>query len=190
LTPSMKPLHLDLGPVLESIPGATKRRVVLAIVLHRRWAASSGSSLIIHRCKLAVMGRRKPLHDELVQAIRELVADANLAAATRWSDDMDQYYVEKTGESPMNREVARFAASEQEARALADELLELGPEAAEAVAKGLRMRGRFRNLLIPFAEKYRTVVVIRDALELVAKRQSDGLAAYARKLLAEEKRSP
>lgn len=132
------------------------------------------------------MGRRKPLHDELVQAIRELVADANLAAATRWSDDMDQYYVEKTGESPMNREVARFAASEQQARALADELLELGPDAAEAVAKGLRMQGRWREKLLTYATAHRTVTEIRAALELVAGRKLDPLAPKAARILSED----
>ncbi len=109
-----------------------------SLIVHSPSGVSEPSSLESSsrsgRCRLASMGRRRPLYDELVQAIRERVADANLAAATRWSDDMDQYYVEKTGESPMNREVTRFAASEQDARALADELLELGPEAPHAGA--------------------------------------------------------
>jgi hypothetical protein len=36
------------------------------------------------------MPRRKPKHDDLVREIRTLVAEANIAASWRYSDDMDQ----------------------------------------------------------------------------------------------------
>ena len=77
-----------------------------------------------------------------------------------------------------------MAERTRRAEALARRLLEIGADAAEAVAKGLRTRGRWRQLLLPFARAHRYLVPIRAALVLVAKRSSDGLAEQAAEMAA------
>jgi hypothetical protein len=132
------------------------------------------------------MSRRRALpHDDLVREIKTLVAQANIAASTRWSDDMDMYYVKVADFSPMTQTVDRYAASMKEAKALAATLLEIGPDAAAAVAKGLRMRGGFRDLLVPFVRQHRGLAVIHETLVLVAARREDPFAAEARRILEE-----
>ena len=125
-------------------------------------------------------------HDEVVIEVKELVAEANRAAAMRWDDDMDQYYVEKTGDSPMQRTVDRYGQAMSKAGAAAERLLALGSDAVDAVAKGLRQQGRFRELLIPYAEAHREHAVMRDTLQLLARRKVDPLASVARRILGED----
>jgi hypothetical protein len=48
-------------------------------------------------------------HDEMVQEIRCLVRSADALAGQWRSDDMDQYRVEKSGDSPMTRAGERQA---------------------------------------------------------------------------------
>jgi hypothetical protein len=127
--------------------------------------------------------RRKLPHEDLAFEIKRLVAEANLAASERWDDDMDQYYVGKAGFSPMQRAVDRYAGHMREAEALARKVLDLGPTAAEAVAKGLRTRGRWRELLLPYAEAHRDDPAVRGSLELLARREVDPLASKAAGLL-------
>ncbi len=129
--------------------------------------------------------RRALPHDDLVREIRQRVAEANVAASWRYSDDMDQYAVGHGGSSPMTRAVDTHAARMREAESLAARLLEVGADAAEAVAKGLRTQGRWRELLLPYARAHRALRVIRDALELVARRKVDPLAETTASVLAE-----
>jgi hypothetical protein len=136
------------------------------------------------------MTRRKPKHDDLVREIRECVANANLVAAVRWDDDMDQYYTAKTGSSPMLTSLDRYAAHMRAARERAARLLDLGPEAADAVAKGLRTQGYWRELLLPYAEKHVDLSCIRDTLELVARREIDPLTSTAAAVLHRDEPPP
>lgn len=130
--------------------------------------------------------KRKFPHEDVVFEIKRLIANANDAASIRWDDDMDQYYVEKAGYSPMGRRLDTIADYEKKAKSLAATLTDLGEEAADAVAKGIRMRGRFRELLLPYAEHHRDLPVVRETLKLVARRKVDPLALVSARILAGE----
>ena len=121
--------------------------------------------------------KRKPYpHEELVQTIRKEITSQIYSFI---SDDMDMYYVEKAGYSPMERQGEHNTEKCNAARAAAEQLLQVGESAAQAVALGLRMQGRWRLELLPYAEKFRKVPTIREALLLVAKRKRDPLTAQA-----------
>ena len=123
------------------------------------------------------MSKRKPYpHEELVQEIRKQITSQ---IYSQISDDSDQWHVGKFGYSPMERQVDYNAEKRDAAKKVAEQLLDIGEPAAEAVALGLRMQGRWRLELLPYAKKYRKVPVIREALELVAKRQRDPVASSA-----------
>ena len=123
--------------------------------------------------------KRKPYpHEELVQELREIGVSLNTRRFI--SDDMDMYYVEAAGFSPIERQMERDSQEIDRAKQISQELVEIGEPAAEAVALGLRMMGIWREKLLPYAEKYRKVPVIREALELVAKRERDPLAGMVR----------
>ena len=125
--------------------------------------------------------KRKPYpHEELVQEIREQIRSLDLRM---FSDDHDMYYVEKCGYSPMLRQGDSNEEKRQRARECGAQLVEIGEEAAEAVALGLRMQGGWREDLLPFADEHRDVPVIREALTLVARRQRDPIAQEAKNIV-------
>ena len=74
----------------------------------------------------------------------------------------------------------------KQAEALGEELLRLGRVAAGAVAKGLRTQGRWREVLLPFAEQFVGESDVRDTLMLLAKRKIDPLAPMAAQILRGE----
>lgn len=92
------------------------------------------------------------------------------------SEDMDQYYVEAAGYSPMERIMEDNARAFARADAIAEELVGIGPAAAEAVALGLRMQGAWRRYLVPYVQAHGRVVVVADSVRLVRKRQRDPLS--------------
>jgi len=127
------------------------------------------------------MGRRKPYpHEELVQELRKIVVGWNYMGQI--SDDSDQWHVGAMGYSPMVRQVERWAEERDRAVEIARQLVEIGEPAAQAVALGLRMQGTWREYLLPYAKKSLGVSIIREALDLVAERERDPLAAEARTL--------
>jgi hypothetical protein len=128
---------------------------------------------------------RKPYpYEELVQEIRELLTSQVFFGI---SDDADMYAVRMGDESPMNAQVSSNVSKQRQAENLGLELVEIGEPAAEAVALGLRMQGRWRQELLPFAKEHRGVPVIRAALELVAVRERDPLAWRAEQLLKQSR---
>ena len=130
------------------------------------------------------MGKRKKYpHEDLVQEIRKQITSQDYSQI---SDDMDMYYVEKAGYSPMLRQGETNAEHRENARTAAEQLLEIGKPAADAVAKGLRMQGAWREELLPYSRKHKHIPIINSALVLVAKRQRDPLAARALLLLNEK----
>jgi hypothetical protein len=130
------------------------------------------------------VSRRKPLpHEDAVKAIRERVAHGNMLARIHISDDSDMWAVGRGEESPINYFASVACAAFDEARALGQKLLELGESAAPAVATGLRTTGSWRENLLPFAARHRDLPVIRESLELIAKRQRDPLSERAMDLL-------
>jgi hypothetical protein len=131
-------------------------------------------------------GRRLLPFEATVLEIRAKVAEANTASSCRHSDDTDQYYVAKAGFSPMLRTENWYAEAMSAAEALASTLPTLGPGAAEAVAKGLRTQGRWRELLLPYAVKYRHTEAIHESLMLIAKRKNDPIGRRAVTILQEE----
>jgi len=132
--------------------------------------------------------RRKPLpHEELVREIREQIASQSFSCM---SDDYDMSMVEKAGYSPMLWQDECNWQKRERARALGARLLEIGEPATSAVAKGLRTTGSWRENLLPFAEKFRDVPVIREALALISKRMRDSLCPRACEILGVECKSP
>jgi hypothetical protein len=112
-------------------------------------------------------------HEELVQELRQILC--NMRSTTSISDDMDQFYVEAAGHSPMERIMEENSRGFGRAKAISQELVDIGPPAAEAVALGLRMQGRWREHLLPYVRAHRRNKVISDAVHLVRKRQNDPL---------------
>ena len=120
-------------------------------------------------------------HEELVQEIRRLIV--GLFDTRAISDDADMYYVGAADYSPIERADEANTANLARAAELAQRLVELGDEAADAVAKGLRMQGRWREYLLPHARAHVDQRAILAALRLVAARKRDPLAQHARTLL-------
>lgn len=79
-------------------------------------------------------------HEDVVFEIKDLMVSLN--TRQRLSDDMDMYYVEKAGYSPMLEAVKEEGRKLDRAALLSAKLLEFGYDAADAVAKGLRMQGQ------------------------------------------------
>jgi hypothetical protein len=112
-------------------------------------------------------------HEDLVQELRRILC--NMRSTASISDDMDQFYVEAAGHSPMERIMEENARGFDRAKAISQELVNIGPPAADAVALGLRMQGRWREYLVPYARAHRRNRVISDATQLVRKRKNDPL---------------
>lgn len=112
-------------------------------------------------------------HEELVQELRRIVCEMRHTGSI--SDDMDQYYVEAAGHSPMERIMDENARAFGRADAIAEELVTIGPSAAEAVALGLRMQGAWRRYLMPYVRAHGDVGIVADAVQLVRKRERDPL---------------
>jgi hypothetical protein len=100
----------------------------------------------------------------------------NIRSTASISDDTDQYYVEAAGYSPMERIMEENSRCFARAKAISQELVNIGPPAAEAVALGLRMQGRWREYLVPYARAHGKNTVISDAIHLVRKRKNDPLS--------------
>ncbi|MFO8072554.1 MAG: hypothetical protein R6V85_11830 [Polyangia bacterium] len=126
--------------------------------------------------------RRKPYpHEELVQELREIGVSLNRRRFI--SDDMDMYYVEKAGYSPIERQMERDGREIDRAKQLARQLVEAGEPAAEAVALGLRMMGIWREKLLPYAERFQYTGAVHEALLLVSRRRRDPIAEEARRIV-------
>ena len=108
-----------------------------------------------------------------MQEIREIIA--GMRDTSSISDDSDQWHVGAMGYSPMERIMEGNARGFKRVEAIAEELVEIGEPAAEAVALGLRMRGFWREYLLPYASKYKNVPVIAESVKLVNKRERDKL---------------
>ena len=119
------------------------------------------------------MPREPYPHEELVQELRRTLC--NMRSTTSISDDMDQFYVEAAGHSPMERIVEENCEGFRRARAIAEELVNIGHPAAGAVALGLRMQGSWREYLLPYVRAHGRNEVISEAVELIRKRKRDPL---------------
>jgi len=128
--------------------------------------------------------RKRPADpfNPVVDEIRHLMVDRTYASTI--SDDMDMYYVRVAGFSPMERLVDENAEKTKRAEQLVRDLLDAGVAAANAVARGMRMQGSWREMLLPYVERHWNVAAVRAALELVAKRQRDPLTPAARRVLS------
>jgi hypothetical protein len=114
-------------------------------------------------------------HEELVQELRRILC--NMRSTASISDDMDQFYVEAAGHSPMERIMEENSRGFRRAEAISQELVNIGPPAADAVALGLRMQGRWREHLLPYVRAHGGDRVISDAVHLVRKRKRDPLTS-------------
>ena len=112
-------------------------------------------------------------HEELVQELRRILC--GMRSTHSISDDMDQFYVEAAGHSPMERIMEDNSRGYQRAEAISRELVDIGPSAADAVALGLRMQGSWREYLVPYVKAHGRSRVISDAVSLVRKRKIDPL---------------
>jgi hypothetical protein len=131
---------------------------------------------------------RKPYpHEHLVRGIREEITSQSFACM---SDDYDMSMVEKAGYSPMLWQGECNRQHRERARELGERLVEIGEPAAEAVAKGLRMQGGWRENLLPFAERFKDLPAVREALALVSKRERDPLSPRVCALLGVPCESP
>ena len=119
------------------------------------------------------MPRRPYPHEELVRELKKIIA--NLSYQITYDDDTDQWYTETMGRSPMDRQAEERTQARARAEAIGQELAEIGEPAAEAVALGLRMRGTWREYLLPFVDKHKDVPVIAEAVALVKRRERDKL---------------
>jgi hypothetical protein len=113
-------------------------------------------------------------HEELVQELRRILS--NMRSTSSIADDMDQYYVGAAGYSPMERIMEENSRGLDRAEAISQELVNIGSHAADAVALGLRMQGRWREHLVPYARAHSRNRVISDAVQLVRKRKNDPLS--------------
>jgi len=120
------------------------------------------------------MARSPYPHEDLVQELRQLLC--NMRSTHNISDDADQYYAGAAGHSPMERIMDENAGRFRRADAISQELVKIGPPAAEAVALGLRMQGRWREYLVPYVKAHGSTAVISDAVQLVRKRKNDPLS--------------
>jgi hypothetical protein len=112
-------------------------------------------------------------HEELVQELRQILCE--MRSTHSISDDMDQYYVEAAGHSPMERIMEENSRGFERAKAISQKLVNIGPPAADAVALGLRMQGSWREYLVPYARAHGGNRIISDAVHLVRKRKKDPL---------------
>jgi hypothetical protein len=119
------------------------------------------------------MSRAPYPHEELVQELRRTVC--GLRSTTSISDDMDQFYVKAAGYSPMERIMEENSRGFRRAKAISQELVDIGPPAADAVALGLRLQGRWREYLVPYVRAHGSNRVVSDAVHLIRKRKSDPL---------------
>jgi hypothetical protein len=112
-------------------------------------------------------------HEDLVQELRQILCE--MRSTHSISDDMDQYYVEAAGHSPMERIMEENSRGFERAKAISQELVDIGPPAADAVALGLRMQGSWREHLVPYVRAHGGNRIISDAVHLVRKRKKDPL---------------
>jgi hypothetical protein len=112
-------------------------------------------------------------HEDLVQELRQILCE--MRSTHSISDDMDQYYVEAAGHSPMERIMEENSRGFERAKAISHKLVNIGPPAADAVALGLRMQGAWREYLVPYVRAHGRNRVISDAVHLVQKRKKDPL---------------
>ena len=112
-------------------------------------------------------------HEELVQELRRILC--GMRSTSSISDDMDQFYVEAAGYSPMERIMEENSQVFRRAEAISRELVNIGPPAADAVALGLRMQGSWREHLVPYVRAHGRNSVVSDAVQLVRKRKKDPL---------------
>jgi len=118
--------------------------------------------------------KRKPLpYDDVVQEIREAAVEWRAGPVV--SDDTDAWMEGTYGYSPNVEKAHRDASMDRRAKSRGGALADVGEEAAEAVAKGLRMQGRWRSHLLPFARRHESHPAIREALLLVCGRTKDPL---------------
>ena len=113
--------------------------------------------------------------------IRELTVERRFRPVV--SDDTDAWMQGSYGYSPNTAALDAAAARVAKAGRLVDGLVEAGAPAAGAVAKGLRMQGRWRFHLIPYGRLYSGLPELRRALVLVAGRDRDPLRHEARSIL-------
>ncbi len=119
------------------------------------------------------MPRTRYPHEHLIHELREIFRSIN--NQIRYSDDTDQWYEGTYGYSPIREQDARAAGGLKRAEQIAEELVALGPEAAEAVCYGLRLRGQFREYLIPYIRVYPDIPVVERTVEMIRRRKSDWL---------------
>jgi hypothetical protein len=98
-----------------------------------------------------------------------------MRSTTSISDDMDQFYVEAAGHSPMERLMEENSRGFRRAEAISRELVRIGPPAADAVALGLRLQGRWREYLVPYVRAHGANRIVSSAVRLVRKRKKDPL---------------
>ena len=115
-------------------------------------------------------------HEELVQELRQILCSTRSTASI--SDDTDQFYVEAAGYSPMERIMEENSRGFRRAESISQELVDIGPPAAHAVALGLRMQGRWREYLVPYVRAHRRNKVISQAVDIVRKRKNDPLKEW------------
>jgi len=127
--------------------------------------------------------RPKLLYEDVVDGIRDRNVQWRFRNAV--SDDTDAWFEGSYGHSPNNERMASNMAGVREADRMVLELIEVGAAAGPAVAKGLRMQGRWREHLLPFASRFSSLPEVRDALELVARRKRDPVRWDARCILDE-----
>lgn len=119
------------------------------------------------------MSRAPYPHEELVQELRRILCSRRSTASI--SDDMDQFYVEAAGYSPMERIMEENSQYLRRAEAISRELVGIGAPAADAVALGLRMQGNWREHLLPYVRAHGDSNAIFNALRLIRKRKRDPL---------------
>jgi len=105
------------------------------------------------------------------------------------SDDSDIWCSLYMGYSPMEEQTKGRMRSLAQAEEMVRNLIKVGEPAVPAVAKAFRMQGVWREELLPFVLAFRKHPVMRQTLELVAKRTIDPLALEARRVLAGKKPS-
>jgi hypothetical protein len=118
---------------------------------------------------------RKPFpHEALVHELHSVLRTVRSTQSI--SDDMDQFYVEAAGYSPMERIMEENTRAFRRAETISQELVSIGAAAADAVALGLRMQGSWREYLVPYVRAHGTNRTISDAVDLVRKRKRDPLS--------------
>lgn len=119
------------------------------------------------------MARARFPHEELVQELRQLLS--NMPSTTSISDDMDQYYVEAAGYSPMERIMEDRSRRRRHAETISERLVNIGAPAADAVALGLRMQGSWREYLLPYLRAHGKTKIVSEAVKLIQNRRHDPL---------------